>query len=200
MRQCLVIGLPNVGKTLLSLRLAALAGGPAAFVAHELPDGERGARRLPWAAAQAELVGERAHTTLGLQTFGLGTAVGARAACLLHDSTGLAEDAAGDAWVRAGMARTLARLAEADAVLHVIDASRAAAGGLSTIDERVAEVARAREVPYLLALNKIDLDPGLLSLQAPAHGRRTAVAPVSALTGSGVEGIWRFVLRAVVIH
>lgn len=87
---------------------------------------------------------------------------------------------------RLGIERTLAEIARADAVLHLVDATQPAADA-----EVLAQVTAhaGRGVPLLTVVNKIDLTG-----EAPgAQGERIAL---SARTGAGVDGL-RAALLAV---
>jgi GTP-binding protein Era len=84
----------------------------------------------------------------------------------------------------------LATLQEVDAILFMVDVSRA---GLEA-GARVAAVVQQAGKPVVLALNKIDLLPRkqeLLPLleQAAGWGAWTALAPISALKGDGAERV-----------
>ncbi len=84
----------------------------------------------------------------------------------------------------------LATLEEVDAVLFMVEASRA---GMEA-GAKVAEIVARGGKPVVLALNKIDLLPRkqeLLPLleQAAGWGKWSALAPISALKGDGCERV-----------
>jgi GTP-binding protein Era len=76
-----------------------------------------------------------------------------------------------------------------DAVLWVVDASARRGPG----DRRIADMLRARGVPAVLALNKVDrlAKPALLPQlqELSGLGDFAALVPVSAITGDGVEAL-----------
>jgi GTP-binding protein Era len=76
-----------------------------------------------------------------------------------------------------------------DAVLWVVDAS--AGGGPG--ERRIADLLRGREVPAVVALNKIDrvAKPALLPRlrELSERGNFAALVPISASTGDGVEAL-----------
>jgi GTP-binding protein Era len=84
-----------------------------------------------------------------------------------------------------------------DAVLWVVDASARRGPG----DHRIAELLRRQSAPLLVALNKVDRVPkaGLLpQLQdLSAMAAFTALVPVSALTGDGMEDLLAELVRAL---
>ena len=202
MRECLIVGRPNVGKTLLSLRLVEQAGEQTPFLVHELPDGERVQRRWRLPDAHRLLVASAAHTTLGVQTWSLAVATRGMRTLILHDSTGLSDDDGEDAMVRSGMARTLERLVACDAMIHVVEAPMAAGrGGQSGVDALIASFAAMRAIPRLEVLNKADLLPrhGQLSSGRPGQLRDGGVL-VSALHGTGMAAIHEFLRQVDVVH
>jgi len=101
------------------------------------------------------------------------------------DTAGLRETA--DEVERLGMARTLEAVAQADVIVHLVDATRPAA------DEEVLKQVTAharRAVPVLTVLNKIDLTG------APA-GMQDGQIALSAKTGAGLDALRSELLRLV---
>src|SRR5690606_27206382 len=104
-----------------------------------------------------------------------------------------------DASVRRAMAQTLGAVRDAHLILHVVDAAKAAGGGvvqaIGDVDYQVAHFSQIRD-GYLILANKIDL-PGaqrgaeLIRREFSQH----AVVPVSALTRQGFREVKRFVWR-----
>jgi tRNA modification GTPase len=100
----------------------------------------------------------------------------------LVDTAGLREapaDAAGEA-ERQGIDRSRATLAEADLVLHVLDASTLPAHGEGVSHEDAAIVKALAGRPHLTIINKTDLRPELFPARPNA---------VSALTGEGLSAL-----------
>lgn len=202
MRECLIVGRPNVGKTLLSLRLVEQAGEQTPFLVHELPDGERVQRRWRLPDAHRVLVASAAHTTLGVQTWSLAVATRGMRTLILHDSTGLSDDGGVDAMVRSGMARTLERLVACDAMIHVVEAQTAAGrDGPGSVDALIRSFARMRGIPRLEVLNKADLLPRHGQLPgAGSRQLREGGVLVSALHGTGMALIHEFLRQVDVVH
>lgn len=195
MRDCLVVGRQGAGKTLLSLRMMEQVGVRAPLVVHELPSGAYEQRVWQLAEAYSELVGVAGsgHTTLGIQTFGLGFTRALKERLLLHDSTGLSQGVVEDQMVRLGMARTLERLASASSCLHVMDGQTIGSNEhLSVIDQTLIEFAQGRGLPYWLVVNKIDLKPAREAVKMiKRRYRQVDVRAVSALSGEGMSALCR---------
>ncbi|MHB1627498.1 MAG: GTPase domain-containing protein [Bacilli bacterium] len=201
MRQCLVIGSPNVGKTLLCLRLAQACGLKWAFIMHELPDGAVQERVLTIRDAMVTLVSARRYTTVGIQTVGVGMSAAIGQRLVLHDSTGLSEESHDDALIRAGMARTLTLMVQTGQIVHVVDATALDKGALSPIDTLILEVSRARNVPYTLVFNKMDAPGAARQTELyRKRDRRTRPLTMSALRGQGVDDMQRVLSRTNVVN
>ena len=93
------------------------------------------------------------------------------------DTAGLRPTA--DVVERIGIERTLAELARADAVLHLVDATAPSADAEVL---RQVEAAIGRGVPLLTVVNKIDLT-------GAAPGVDGAVVALSAKTGAGIDAL-----------
>lgn len=78
---------------------------------------------------------------------------------------------------------TLEEIAEADLLLHVVDATHAnAAEQVQSVEETLGEIG-AGELPVLMALNKIDRLQGSLPMLDDGG------VPISALTGDGISAL-----------
>ncbi|MHB1684794.1 MAG: GTPase domain-containing protein [Bacilli bacterium] len=201
MRQCLVIGRPNVGKTLLCLRLAQACGLKWAFIMHELPDGAVRERVLTIREAMAILVSATRYTTVGIQTVGVGMSASIGQRMVLHDSTGLCEDSHDDELIRKGMARTLTLMVQSEQIIHVVDATALDKGVLSAIDNLILDVSRARNVHYTLVFNKIDAPGAIRQTELyRKNDRRARPVAVSALHGQGIDDMQRVLSRTNVVN
>ncbi|WP_083979945.1 GTPase HflX [Demequina salsinemoris] len=86
----------------------------------------------------------------------------------------------------AAFASTLEEAANADLILHVVDAAHPdPEGQIRAVHEVLADVPGATDVPELLVLNKCDVADPATVLQL--RSRRERTVEVSALTGEGVE-------------
>src|SRR5699024_610346 len=81
---------------------------------------------------------------------------------------------------------TLEEVAEADLILHVVDAAHPdPEGQVQAVREVLADIPGVEDLPELVVLNKADLaDPGTV---AGLRTRYPGALAVSARTGAGVE-------------
>jgi len=192
LKEALVIGRPNVGKTLLTLNLAAFLGQRRVEVFFRPRDGAAFTRVYSIAQARSELVDVKPHHTQCLQSVVLKVPRGKRVErVVVTDSTGLTDEIHPSLTVRRAMADTIRAVAGAVLVLHVVDPVQPMAG----VDLDLMAYGQVRD-GYVLVANKMDL-PGrverlrdLARLAAPAR-----VLPVSALESTGFREVRSFLRR-----
>ena len=86
---------------------------------------------------------------------------------------------------------TLEEVAEADLLVHVVDASSPMMQRQVEAVERVLEEIGAGSLPVVVALNKADLMASDLQLALPVASATLPTVRVSALTGSGIDELLR---------
>ncbi|MDA8199298.1 MAG: 50S ribosome-binding GTPase [Thermaerobacter sp.] len=189
MRAAVVVGGVNVGKSLLVVNFAAYCGERG--LRFQSPSGAAEPLR-PWSLGEArrQLVSPGPHAVLAVQGVAVTlTGRGGSRSVRLWDTPGLVAGVARDPSVRRAMADGLAKLAEADLVLHVVDVIRPNCWGEA--DQAIAQW-RATHTPYAVVANQMDR-PG--AREGLKHLRRQAaglpVVPVSALTQQGFAGLRR---------
>lgn len=202
MRNCLVIGRTNVGKTVFTINFAEFLGLQRMDVYFQLPDGTTRQRKYDVAAARTELSGNGDHKTRSLQAIHLELPRGKGVRQFkLSDSTGLADGIHPDLEMREAMAQTLEELRRADCILHMVDAAEVAKQGglhrLGDLDAQIAELGEHKH-GYLCLANKVDLpegQKGYRQLQKEIPSR--SLLPISALYRHGFrevkEHVWRLV-------
>ena len=202
MRNCLVIGRTNVGKTIFCINFAEFLGLRRMDVYFQLPDGTTRQRKYDLVSARNELSGPGQHTTRSLQSISLELPRGKGTRQFkLTDSTGLSDGIHPDLEMREAMAQTLQELRHADCILHLVDAAEISQSGglqpLGELDLQIAELGGHKR-GYLCLANKIDLPDGQRGfrlLQKELKGVK--VLPVSALYRNGFqevkEHVWRLV-------
>lgn len=201
MREVVVVGQPNAGKTLFLLNFAAYTGLSVADLALRAEDGTTTTKSLPLSAARRNLVDAARHKTQVVQSLELRFPSGKTARfARVSDTPGLADAISPDAVLRRAMAAALEALRRADVVLHMIDAAlvgRHGEAAVAAVDREIADYGFARG-PYALLANKQDLPlarAGTNVLRRMFPGRR--VIPVSALQRRGFREVKLFVWRHV---
>lgn len=192
MKEALVVGRPNAGKTLLTINFAEFLGQRRLDVMFRPRDGASYTRLYTIAQARADLVGDAPHRTLCLQSVVLAVPRGkVTRKIVLTDSTGFTDEVHSSSAVRRAMADTLRQAVQASFILHVVDPVMP----LSGVDRDILRFGQTQD-GYALLANKMDL-PGraegaaeLVRLAAPAP-----VLPVSALRKEGFEEVRAFVRR-----
>ncbi len=200
MKECLVIGKTNVGKTLFTLNFASYLGVKTLQIETVYPDGSKLTDTCNLPEALAELTDAAPHKTRCLQTVTLELPAGkGKKRFQLTDSSGLVDHVHAEKEVRRAIAQTLAKVRQADIVIHIVDASavgkKGAPEALGEVDYQIAQFAQMRK-SYLLIANKIDLPEardGLFRLQEEFPGHR--IIPVSALYQKGFKEVKAFVSR-----
>lgn len=198
LKQCLITGRTNVGKTLLLLNFAEYCGIRHVDLRLFRPDSAtEEVLRMPVPVARSRLVGDRHHQTRYIQSIDLTLPKGkGQRRFRLMDSAGLTDTIHPDGEVRAGVAQTLRALRQAHIVIHVLDAAAIGMGqtdALSEIDLQISRYAPLRSA-YIVIANKIDLaqaPPGLNVIrQSLGHHH---IIPVSALERTGFREVKSFV-------
>jgi len=197
MKECIIIGRPNTGKTMFSLNFAAFLGSKTVDLTFRTYDNLMTCRHLHIDEAKKELCSMSAHKTRMLQSLVLKVPVAkSQVAFKLTDTCGLIEGIHNDETVRRGMAQTLKLLRYADYIIHIVDLSTVNKEPHS-IDMEIYNYGIARQ-NYLMLANKIDLPSakenlGRLSAQFP----QTSVLPISALYNLGFKEVRAYVARNV---
>lgn len=202
MKNCLLVGRTNVGKTLFCLNFAEYLGLKGLEVYFQLPDGTKRQRKFALPEAREELSSVGLHHTRSLQSINLQLPMkkGVRQ-FRMTDSTGLTDGIHPDPDLRKAMAQTLVELQSADSIFHLVDIQQVqeAGGfkGLGELDLQIAEYGRQKQ-NYVLLANKVDVPaakaylPNLLQ-QIPA----VPCIPISAKFRQGFrevkEHVWRLV-------
>lgn len=200
MRQCVLIGRANVGKTAFAIRFAAYLGVRRLEITLQDPDGQSRVRLWSPEEAWGALCGPEPHQTRGLQSIAVDLPMGkGRKRFALVDTSGLTDGIHPDPSLRRAMAQSLTAVRGADVILHLLDAAavgeRGAVAGIGEVDYQVAQFAQMRG-GYLLLANKMDLPAaarGLAQIQREFVGH--PIVPISALRGDGFDEVKRLVWR-----
>ncbi len=198
--EALVIGKPNVGKSLFVVNFAAYLGMKE--IHSPRADSQGSGRKknvLTLEEARHKLVSPKSYRTLSPYRLEIDLGEGKqRKTFWLVDSTGICEGVHHQVDIRAAMSSTLRLLTQADLVIHVIDAAALGSKRLEAmgaVDDAICHYAQSHG-PYLLLANKTD-KPGA-SDNLPyvrEHFAGIPVIAVSALTRRGFREIKTRTLR-----
>lgn len=193
MKQIILIGRPNSGKTLFAIHFAEYLGSHNIRIVFRAHNGIVTSRRFTPEEAKQELCGPDLHKTRHLQSITLNMPIGkTNIDFLLNDTCGIAEEIHPDKIIRCGMAQTLNVMRQADYIFHMIDASRLAgcpAGGKSDkspdIDDEIYYYGMVRNA-YSMLVNKMDMvDDHACLKQVQSHYPQAPIIPISALRRTG---------------
>lgn len=155
MKTCVLIGKPNVGKTLLLLNLAKFLGNKTIKLHFMDADGNSMAKVYDIEVAKRYLCGRQPYSTMGLQWIRM------NAGCQyieLVDTTGLIGDAIEPTTLRKAMAQTISFIKNASLLLHIIDATSLPSQPLPVddIDVVLSHIFGGND-NYVMLINKIDM-------------------------------------------
>ncbi len=189
MRECVIIGRPNSGKTMFALNFAGYLGAKSVDVTFRTYDGLMTCRHFSLEEGKRELCGMALHKTRSLQSLVLRMTVGKTAVNFkLTDTCGVSEHIHQEEVIRKGMAQTIGLLRSADLILHMVDLSligRDFTNNSTSIDHEFYKYGVTRK-SYLLLGNKYDLSSAKDNLlRLAAAFPKATIIPVSALHSQG---------------
>ena len=201
MREFIIVGRPNSGKTMFTLNFAAYIGCKTVDVTFRSYDGLITCRHFSIEEARSQLCGMALHKTRSVQSLILKVALGKTIVTFkITDTCGIAEKIHNDETIRRGMAQTLSLIRCADFIFHVVDASCTLKEHLNqsnSIDHEIYNYGVVRN-SYTILANKIDLPsaqgniPKLVSLFPKGN-----TIPVSALLSQGFKEVKTCVARNI---
>ena len=201
MRDFIIVGLPNSGKTMFALNFAAYIGSKTVDVTFRSYDGLITCRHFSIEEAKNQLCGMALHKTRSLQSLILKISLAKTIVNFkITDSCGISEKIHHDETIRRGMAQTLSLLRCADYILHIVDVSLISKEYLnnpSTIDHEIYNYGIIRN-SYTMLANKIDLPSAQENMTKLAYLFPEAnVIPVSALLSQGFKEVKACVARNI---
>ncbi|NLM26003.1 MAG: GTP-binding protein HSR1 [Firmicutes bacterium] len=200
MKQILVLGQTNAGKTLFTINFAIYLG--ASDISLTFQDSHRGSytRTLELEAAKQLLVSDTPHYTRVVQSAVLELPWGKGIKKFeIVDTAGLMDGIHQDPQIRRAMSQTLAVVRQADIILHILDAAKIGKNNiLKTIGEVDFQVAQFGQLKpgYVILANKIDLPEameGIEKIKAEFPGHQ--ILEISALHTLGFKKVKEFVKR-----
>jgi len=201
MRECLIIGRPNSGKTMFAINFAGYLGVKKVDVTFRTYDGLITCRHYAIDQAKRELCGIALHKTRSLQSMVLNMPVGKTAVKFkLTDTCGVSEQIHTDLAIRKGMAQTIGQLRSVDFILHIVDLSlvqKDDAANKANIDYEFYNYGIARNT-YIMLGNKADLVAARENLPRLAAGfPQATVIPISALYSQGFREVKTYVAKNI---
>lgn len=200
MSKCLIIGMPNVGKTCFTLNFAEYLGLKKIRMTIKQPAGFMATQTYEIQEAREELVSTAPNKTRSLHSMDIDLPLGkGKGRLSLIDSCGLAEGIHPDYEIRKAMAQTIGQIRESEIVLHVVDLLQVVRPGMSPhlplIDEHILNYISPRQA-YAILANKMDMsgtEVGLAFLESTL--KKIRVIPISALYQKGFREVKSFVWR-----
>lgn len=201
MKECVIVGYPNSGKTLFALNFASFLGSKSVDITARSYDGLLTCRHLSIADAKTELCSMALHKTRLLQSMVLKMPIGkATVTFKLTDTCGISEQIHSDQTIRCAMAQTLGLVRCADFIMHVIDLSRmrkSEVPGNNQIDQEIYQYGTVRQ-NYIMLANKTDLPMVKESItRLTAEFPQAQIIPISALYSDGFKEVKAYVARNI---
>ncbi len=202
MKNCLVIGRTNVGKTLFVINFASFLGLKNLSFTFLNSQGQKYNKVYSVDLAKKHLTSSKLHRTRSLQSVTIQFPVGkGRKKFILTDTTGLEDGIHREESIRKAMAQTLAAFQYADLIIHLLDISSINKSGylesLDLIDRQLIEYGREKK-NYIVLANKMDL-PEAPDLLEKINGQISGVPvfPISSLTREGFSEVKSYVWRNI---
>lgn len=201
MKQCIIVGQTNVGKTAFALSFAESLGLDKVEIVFTYPDGFATRQAYALSIARQELIGPSAHKTRCLQSIALTLPAGKGVKHIkLVDTAGLTDGIHAETEIRRAIAQTLQQVRAADLILHMVDAAQIGRQGeseqtLTEVDRQIASFAQSRGI-YVLLASKMDqssAQQGLVRIKLLFPNQ--LVVPVSALNKTGMKEVRAIVAR-----
>ena len=170
-----LVGRPNVGKTLLLINFAAYLG--ASEITRPGPDSSK----ISLEQARRECVSYVAHKHLTPLTVYFTSTKFSDGGMVLVDTPGIVEGVAEEPGIRHGIGQALEELLRAQAILVVLD------GGLDALPEFDDDLVglASRLAPTIIVDNKADAHPEFKLWVHREHFSGHSVVPLSAVTRRG---------------
>lgn len=201
MREVVIVGRPNSGKTMFALNFAAYMGAKMVDVTFRSYDDILTCRHYSIAEGKRELCSSVIHKTRLIQSMQLRMTIGKTPIeFILNDTCGISEQIHADLEVRRGMAQTLKYMRNADYIFHILDMvywSNTPFSASGNIDHEIYQYGLARNA-YTILANKIDIPIAREHMNTLySVFPRAKIIPISALMGAGFKEVKACVARTV---
>lgn len=201
MREFIVVGLPNSGKTMFTLNFANYVGTKNVDIIFRTHDGLITSRHFTLEEAKRELCSPTVHKTRSLQSIILKLAVGKTAINFkLTDTCGLTPKIHHEENIRKGMAQTISFMRNADFIFHIVDLATVTEPYISNtvnIDRDLYDYGILRH-NYLVLANKFDLQTARNNVvHLTSAFPQANIIPISALHSQGFKEVKAYVARNI---
>lgn len=189
MKDCIIVGQPNSGKTLFALQFAYYSGMKKIDLVTRRADETMTCRQYAFSEARSTLCSSTYHKTRHIQSFILTLPVKkGKLSFRLQDTCGLIDTIHPDENLRLGMAQTLSAMESADLILHLVDCYNWY-DYPSLIDQELYQYGLYRS-SYLILANKIDLSGAAQKIKKiQEYFDKVTVLPISALKCQGFQEV-----------
>lgn len=200
MSRCLIIGMPNAGKTCFTLNFAEYLGLKQIRMTIKQPAGFLATQTYELNEAREELISAEPNKTRSLHCIDLALPLGkGKGKLTLVDTCGLTDGIHPDYEVRKAMAQTIGQIRGSGIVLHIMDLSQIKEKDqklqIPLIDAQILKYVNSTQA-YAVLANKVDLNGTEKIVQSlKKELRKVMVIPISALYQRGFREVKSFVWR-----
>lgn len=202
MRQCIIIGKTNVGKTLFLINFTEYLGAKYFSIKSIDKKGLETSDRMSTRNAILRYVDTNAHKTRRVQSVTVNIPIGkGKKKIEIIDTVGFTDNIHPDVSIRKAISRTLALVRSSDVILHMLDANAAKNKELSSsmgeVDYQIAQFAQLKR-GYAILANKMDLpaaNQGLVKIKQEFN--ENLIFPISALYRKGFKEVKTFVAHNI---
>ncbi|MTI70252.1 MAG: GTP-binding protein HSR1 [Firmicutes bacterium] len=193
MKNALIIGQTNVGKTLFMINFASFLGLKKIILRVSYKGGKILNKEMSIEYAKRYLSSKDQYKTEHLQSIKLSIPVQkGKKEIKLYDSSGLTDGIHPDMKIRESILQTLSFLEDSEIIIHLIDISyfkSVKKGSISEIDKQLITYGKGKK-GYILLANKIDLPESELGIKyLKENFTDTLIIPISALYKKGFEEV-----------
>ncbi len=192
MLNCLIVGMPNVGKTYFLISFAEYMGLKKIQLNLKMKAGMNTAVNYSLEEARDKLVSDKENYTRDLQYININIRIGkAEKKIKIIDTCGLHEGIHPEQEIRKSMAETIDEITKSNLVLHVIDIKNIYKNNnvLYAVDQMIYNYAQ-KKTNYVIIVNKIDLKNYLNNLKIIRKKlSSTIIIPVSAFKKKGFDNV-----------
>ncbi|MGB9812347.1 MAG: GTPase [Thermovenabulum sp.] len=201
LKQCAVVGKPNVGKTLFVINFSEFLGIKELEFEVTAFNGMKMIKKYSIKKAIEELVDDNPHKTRQIHSIIVNLPLNkGKKTIKFIDTIGFTDGIHPEQDIRRAISQTLQVVQAADIIFHIIDASaieKKLPNSIGEIDLSIAQFAEIKK-GYCILANKIDLLEGKENLERlKEQFKGNLIIPISAKYKKGFKEVRAFVINAV---